>query len=416
MPTSRIVALLLLSVAMAAAIAAVAGGRTRIETSPVVAARGVSSDATSDNGQRKLVRTEHGTLYLALSAAVDEVEQAQVMFSIDGGRSWKPDIVLGQPGVWSDLATLATGDGGRIDAAWVDYSGVGTVWYASKQNEEWSEFAKISPGETYAGFPAMVIRDGVADVLWYAAPPDETRQHGSAYEIFHSELTSDGWSTPELLSEGSEDALNPSLAIGPDSNLHGAWFQVEQGTYRAQHAIFDGESWDTPEVVSIREATATGVAIDVDSSGVTHMVWEQAVDDALGIAYSRLEDGTWTEPTLLSDDQSQDPVLGFDGEGRVGVLWSEDGQIMARLFDGDWSRAQVLGAGVNPSLLGGEELLAAWTRHTAAGSEVVVTPITTAEVSDNPLLLWIVAVAGALVGLGLMLRGRSVGDAGDGEH
>lgn len=416
MSVTRIVALLLLSIAMAASIVAVAARGTEIEISPVVAARNVSPDATSDNGQRKLARADHGILYLAVSGPVDEVEQAQILFSIDGGRSWKPDVILGQAGVWSDLATIAAGDGGRIDAAWVDYSGVGHVWYASKQNEEWSDFVKISPGETYAGFPAMVIREGAANVLWYAAPPADDREHGSAYEILHSELSSGEWTTPELLSPDSEDALNPSLAIGPDSMLHGAWFQAEQGTYAAQHAVFDGESWDLPTLVSGRDGTATGVAVDVDGSGVTHLVWEQAVGESVGVAYARIEDESWSEPMLLSDTRAQDPVLAFDGEDHIGVLWSEDGEIMARYFDGSWSAAQRLGPGVNPSLLGGEEILAAWTRDTGAGPEVVVTPLTTREASGSRLVLWVVAVVGALGGLALMLLGRSGRvDAGDGE-
>lgn len=408
MSITRLVALMLLSVAMAAAVVAVARDQTTIETSPVVAARDVSADATSDNGQRKLARADHGILYLAVAGPVDEVEQAQVLFSIDGGRSWKPDVVLAQPGVWSDLPTLAAGADGRIDAAWVDYSGVGHVWYASKQNEEWSDFTKISPGDTYAGFPALVIRDGNASVLWYAAPPDETREHGSAYEIFHSELGSDGWTTPQLLSEGSEDALNPSLAIGPDSSLHGAWFQVDQGTYGAQHAVFGGDAWSDPDLISSREGTATGVAIEVDPSGVTHMVWEQTVDESVGVAYARLDGDVWSEPLMLTDELAQDPVLAFDGEGRVGVLWSEDGRITARMFDGGWSASEELGSGVSPSVLSGDQILAAWTRGTSAGSEVVVTPVTRGEPSKTPLLLWLVAVVAGVAGLTLMWRsGRS---------
>ena len=401
---------------MATAVVALTSRSTAIETSPVVAARGVSPDATSDNGQRKLARTGHGTLYLAVSGPVGDVEQAQVLFSIDGGQSWKPDVVLGQEGVWSDLATIAAGDGGRIDAAWVDYSGVGHVWYASKQNEEWSDFVKISPGETYAGFPAMVIREGAASVLWYAAPPADDREHGSAYEIFHSELSSGEWSIPELLSSDSEDALNPSLAIAPDSTLHGAWFQDQQGTYAAQHAVFDGQTWEVPSAISLREGTATGVAVEVDGSGVSHMVWEQAVDESVGVAYARFEDGAWSEPMLLSDARAQDPVLAFDSADNIAVVWSEDAEVMVRIFDGTWSAIQGLGPGVNPSLLSGDEIVAAWTRDTGAGPEVVVTPLTISHPSGNKLALWVVAVVTGLGGLALMFLGRSGSVySGDGE-
>ncbi len=367
--------LLVIGITLAAlAVNALHGG---IEASPLVAVRGVSPDATSDNGQRKLARAEDGELYLAYSSPVNGVEQAHVSFSLDDGRSWKPETVLAQPGVWSDLATIAAGPNGRLDAAWVDYTSVGQVWYASLQNGVWSKYEKISPGDTYAGFPAMVIVDGAANVLWYAAKPDPTTEHGSAYEIIHT-IQKDGiWSTPELLSTDSEDALNPALAVGPDGDLEAAWFQIFQGVYGAQVARYDGNSWTPPILISTPASTATGVSIAVDTAGSVHLVWEQTGGDSEGVGYSRFQAGLWSEPIMISEALSQDPVVATDSQNRVAVLWGEDGKIRARLWDGGWSDAVTLGPGTNPSSLSGDRILVTWTRQTEAGYELVTSYLET---------------------------------------
>ncbi len=418
MTRRRLAALGLMSLAVVTAVVGLSRGSTSVEASPTVAVRGVSPDATTDNGQHKLVRASDGVLYLAFSGPVDGVEQAQVFFSLDGGQTWKPDVVLAQPGVWSDLPTLAAGEEGRVDAAWVDYVGVGHVWHASRVDGQWSEFEKISPGDTYAGFPAMVLRNGSPSLLWYAAPPDTSRDHGSAYEIFHSELIGRAWTDPVLLSSGSEDALNPALAMDANAHLHGAWFQIVQGTYGAQHAQFDGSVWEVPELVSPRDGTATGVTIEVSPDGTPHMVWEQTLGDDVGIAYSRFEGGAWTDPTMLSEAHSLDPVLTFDASGALFVLWSQQDRIVVRTHDGGWTQAEEIGDGTNPAVVGGTEVIAGWTRDSSAGPEIMVTPLTLNSVSSGSAGYWLVTGLFVAIGLLLMFGNREVsgsGGPGDGE-
>jgi hypothetical protein len=349
------------------------GGPSPIEGAPIVATRGVSPDATSDNGQRKLARTADGTLYLAYTGPQGGVEQAHVSFSLDQGQSWKPELTLGQPGIWSDLPTLAAGDNGRLDAAWVDYTSVGHVWHATMTSGAWSEPAKISPGPDYAGFPSMVITDGRAEVVWYAAPPDETREHGSAYEIHHTTGASGGWSQPVVLSSGSDDALNPSIALSPTGSLEAAWFQIVSGTYGAQHATFSDGEWTLPDLISARSQTATGVSLETGPESTIHLVWEQTDGLSVGVAYARYDGAEWASPEPLSESLSQDPVVAVDGQARVYVLWSENGQIKGRLWDGGWSVPSDLGPGTNPSLLSGDRVIAAWTRPAADSFEVVAT-------------------------------------------
>lgn len=391
----------------------------RLGAEPIVAVRGVSPDATNDNGQRKLARTSDGTLFVAVSAPIDGVEQAQVHFSLDGGANWKPDLVLGQDSVWSDLAALAAGPDGRLDAAWVDYTTVGHVWHASRIDGSWSTQEKVSPGEDYAGFPAMAITSEGAHLLWYAVVPGADTSHGSSYDIEYVNDSSRGWSDPELLSTGSDDALNPSLAKGPDESLSAAWFQVVNDTYGAHFASRVAGEWTSQVTVSPLAQQATGVSIEVDGEGTTHMVWEQMEGDQLRVGYSRHDGSSWSEPVLLSDGFSSDPVVAVNDDDEVVVLWSEEKVIKGKHWTGSWSGVSEVGSGTNPSSLSGQPAMAAWTRETDAGYEVV----TTALFMETPLVSpWLMASIGlVLAGIGLVLHLRTrirsgAGHTRNGEH
>lgn len=373
MRTTQRIGVALLAVGVVLAFGALTTSASSVESNPTVAVRGVSPDATSDNGQQKLARATDGTLYLAYAAPVDGVEQAHIAFSVDEGQTWKPEITLGQPGIWSDLPAIATGPGGRLDATWVDYVSVGHVWHATKQDGSWSEPAKISPGPDYAGFPAIVVTDDTAHVVWYAAQPSSTTEHGSEYEIEHTFNEDGTWSTPDLLSASSDDALNPSLTGTADGNLEASWYQIQNDVYRAEVATFADGAWTTPSLVSVPEGAATGVSIVADTSGRSHLVWEQSFDDGTGVAYASRIDGEWSTATRLSTGVSSDPVVAVDADGRTVVIWSQEGQIAARIGDGGWSDPTTLGQGTNPTVLSGDRVLAAWTRQSEAGDELVTT-------------------------------------------
>ncbi|HZD23510.1 MAG TPA: sialidase family protein [Acidimicrobiia bacterium] len=381
----------------------------RLVANPIVAVRGVAPDATNDNGQSKLARATDGTLYLAYSAPVDGVEQAHISFSLDDGQTWKPEITLGQPGIWSDLPSIATGPDGRLDVAWVDYVSVGHVWYASKQDGVWSEQVKISPGPDYAGFPAVVVSDDTAHLVWYAAKPSEETEHGSLYQIVHTSNTDGSWSPTEILSTSSDDALNPALTHTADGNLQAAWFQIQGDVYGAQVATFSGGDWTTPDLVSVPGVRATGVAITADANGVTHMVWEQSSQNSTGVAYARQVDGVWGPVEELSTGDSADPVVAVDDAGRTYVVWSQGGQITARVRDGDWSDPVTLGDGTNPTLLSGETVLAAWSRPSDAGNELVTSQVAVSETTQAPrIALGTIAVTLIVGGLVLGWQWRQL--------
>jgi hypothetical protein len=336
----------------------------------------VSAGATTGNGQRKLVTGPDGTMYIVYVAPRDGTEAAVVSLSDDGGSTWKEEAVLSRPGIPAGLGSLAFDEAGTLHATWVDYETVGHVWYANRIGTTWSDGVKISPGLTYAGFPVVAVGNDAVHVLWYAAQPDDTYRHGSLYEIRDTSQTENGWSNPVLVSQGSDDALNPSAVEDSQGNIHSAWYQIDGEIYQINTALWDGQRWTEPNTVSATPANAKQVSINIGPDDTLYLTWGQLTDGVNSIAFARQVAGSLAESELLSPGPAEDPVVATDSESNVFVAWTSDNEIILRRWDGaQWGSLETIGVGSSPTLASGNPVTVAWTRPTETGFEIVVTDV-----------------------------------------
>jgi hypothetical protein len=408
--TSLFLALLLLVGAPA--------GAAELESTPIRVASG-SSEATNDNGQRKFLQTEEGTLELIYGQLENEVDQIFVTSSDDEGSTWTDSIRLSRQEIPARLGSLAEDPDGRLHAAWVDYETVGHVWYAVREDGVWSDAAKISPGPFYAGFPVIAAEADRIHLLWYAAVPDDNYDAGSRYEVIHLLNSEGAWGRPTVVSVGGLDALNPTVAQDRAGVVHTAWYERTVGRYQAHYAFFDKEEWKTPAVISPDTSNALGVAMDISPDGTVHLVWEQFAADGPEVHYSSLADDTWSEPRILASSPAIDPVIASDDNGRLFAAWSDRSAIYtSELQDGSWVAPTNLGPGTNPTLASGEQVRIAWTRPDGAGHEVVTASLLSGLPDDGgglPGLVWISAVlVGGAVVIGMFFLRRRPHDATDG--
>lgn len=374
---------------------------------PVVVARG-SAEATNDNGQKKLVQTEEGTLELIFVQRDGQIDQIMVASSSDDGGSWSDPILLSRPGVSARLGSLAEGPDGRLHAAWVDYETVGHVWHAAREAGVWSHPAKISPGSTYAGFPVIAAEADRVHLLWYSSVPDESYDVGSRYEIVHIVNEAGVWGGPTVVSVGGLDALNPTVAQDRAGVVHTAWYERDIGRYQAHYAFLnEAGRWQGPTILSTDASDALGVAMDVDPGGGVHLVWEQFGPGGADVLYSSLGSGSWSLPVILADAPAVDPVIASDDDGHLFAAWSNRQEVfVSELADGEWTSASNLGAGTHPTLASGERVLIAWTRPAAVGHEVVVAGLLSAGPDDG------ISLPDGLVGASAMLFALALGAMG----
>jgi hypothetical protein len=362
-----------------------------------------SEVATVGNAQAKWA-SAGGWTYLALVVPRSGVDTVVVYRSRDGLR-WALDGTLGRPSVRSALPGLGAGEDGTVHAAWVDYAGPGHVWYARRGPEGWSVGRKLSPGEAYAGFPAVAAGPDAVHVLWYGVRPSHLTPHGAVYEILHTTQARTGWTAPQVISPGVPDALNPSAAwLG--TSLHAAWYQSDGRTYRVRHAMWSSGRWSAPQTVSSEGAQAMAVSLAASPSGL-NAVWQQYEGATSRVVYRRrLPGGRWSEPVVLGE--GTDPVVGAT-ESTAVVVWVSGGRVRLRISSrGSWSGLQDVGEGMHPTVSSSEPFWVAFTRPSTGGYEVVVRPV--AERAEKPgiAVWWLLALPAAYALARVLRRPRPI--------
>lgn len=315
-----------------------------LSTSPAgaqtVVATGVSEDATEAASEAKIARDPGGTVHLTFAKPAGGFDQIHVASSTDNGRTWRVRQVTSLR-VQSRYPTLAAGPDSRLHLAWTTYEPIGHIYYSRFDGNRWSIPVKISPGNTYAGVPAIAVDPrGDPHVVWYGIrdqAPQVTTRHGSIYEILYTGLVRGRWSSPIVISPGIPDSINPSLAADGSGVLHSAWYQFDIQAYQVQYARRLRE-WETPRQVSSGKADAFGVALAVRKDGAAYVVWERRGAPDIRIYFAERRD-QWSGQQAVSPEERAafNPSVAVDDRGRVYVVWESDGQLYLRRRDRGWS-------------------------------------------------------------------------------
>ncbi|HXF81588.1 MAG TPA: sialidase family protein [bacterium] len=334
-----------------------------------VVADNVSAEATETASQPKIARDGRGGLHLALVVPVRGVDQVFVASSDDNGRSWRLTQVTTRSAP-SRYPTLAAGRDGRLHLAWTTYEPIGHVYYAQRAADNWSAPRKISPGDAYAGVPAIAVDAwGMPHLVWYGirnqAPPVLTR-HGSIYEILYSGQEGSRWTTPIVISPGIPDSINPALAADAAGDVHSAWYQFDIQAYQARYVRRRGGRWGAPEQVSAGNRDAVAVALAVHPDGRAYLVWERR--GAVPEVYfaERLDRWSGQRAISPSGQPAAHPAVAVDTQDRVHVVWESDGRIQLRRRDRHWQGVETLdaeGTNTHPIVAAtGETIDMMWTQ------------------------------------------------------
>ncbi len=297
-----------------------------------------SSVATAYNTQRKLVRSEDGTLYAAIAVNASGQPEVRVLSTRDG-VSWASLPHPSLTGNWSDRASLAIDSLGRLHLVWTEpVGGNRQVFYSRYQDGAWTPMARLSNSTGYAGYPAIAVdAQDAAHVVWYGFD-------GTVYQIYYRRLGPAAWTPEEPLTHESVDATNPSIALGPGGDVYVAWFrQNRNATYdEVAYLHVVGGAVQETEPVSTPGVDSTDPTIAVAPDGAVHVAWSARVGNV-----DRIEDtsrapgaSAWSPVEEVSPGTvgGQDPSLALDGLGRLHVVWaSTSGGIYAQALNGTWS-------------------------------------------------------------------------------
>ena len=325
---ARVVALLavmLLSFPLAAAAQAVVADR-------------VSEEATEGNSQPKMGRDASGAVHLTYVKPAGGFDQIFVASTSDGGATWR-STQLTRRAVHSRYPSLAIEPDGILHAAWTTYEPTGHVYYARFSAGRWSAPVKISPGNAYAGVPAIAVapnRD--VHLVWYGIrdqAPQVLTRHGSIYEILYSRLSGGRWTAAEIISPGVPDSINPALAVDTSGALHSAWYQFDIRAYQVQYARRRAK-WELPHQITTGTADAFSVALALGPGDRVYVVWERRAQSGIQIFFAEGPD-RWSTPTAISGTApAYTPTVAVDVRGRVYVAWESEGRLQLRRRTDRW--------------------------------------------------------------------------------
>ncbi len=391
----------------------------------VTVAIGVPEAATEANSQPKMARDRSGAIYLTFVKPVGGTDQVFLASSSNDGATWRVQPVTTGP-TPSRFPALAIGPDNAVYLAWTQYDGgIGKVYYARFDGQRWTPPQKISPGDAYAGIPALVVDPkGQVDVVWYGirnqAPTVQTR-HGSLYEILYTTLAGGRWSEPILISPGIPDSINPALALDSRGRLHSAWYQFDLRSYQVRHSELD-RTWTQPEQIS-RGEDASSVAMAVGRDDAIYLVWERHESAGTRIFFAT-RDQRWSEQQALSTagKAADDPSIAVDARGRVYVAWASEGQIhlTRRNRTGQWLGVDLVtaeGRNDHPILASsGDNVDLLWTQQVGEERRVVFATLagrTGPPQSAGPPPLWGVLIL-ALIVIMALWQWRRIQAAGRG--
>ncbi|MHA2309158.1 MAG: hypothetical protein ACXABJ_07765 [Candidatus Heimdallarchaeaceae archaeon] len=214
-------------------------------------------------------------------------------------------------------------------------------------SNSWTATYLISTGSDDISTSPCVGSDlnGNAHIIW------EDRQSnyvgsGSDIDVFHriwNATTQSLGSIGIIATESTSSALQPSLDIDLEGNIHLAWMDgSDYGGAGSNYDIFykywnaSDLSWSLAEVVSTESPDAiasNSPSITVDSLGNLHVVWQEihnyggsGADMDIFYNFRNVTDTSWNVTEVVSTesiDWSQRTKLAADPFGNVHIIWED---------------------------------------------------------------------------------------------
>ncbi len=210
---------------------------TCLLSAPVRIARDVAGTASGLNNQRMIVRDSAGNLYVAYEAIIGTDSEIYIARSTDNGATWNS--------AWANL-TSSLSNHHRMPTMAIDaFDTLHIIWRGNTTGSD----ANL----LYTRYP----NPSITTICTYSAYPG---------------------------------AFCPSLAVGPNNNLHAAWSGCPS-SWLVRYSMFNRAtaSWGPHEDVGPR-TPSRWPSIDIDQSGRPHVVYRNNYSSNYHIAH-RMKDG-----------------------------------------------------------------------------------------------------------------------------
>ncbi len=256
----------------------------------------------------------HGFIHMAFVHAFGG--RYQVYYTTFRDPLWAiPYEISRTPGL-SQHPHLLAAPNGLIYVVWEDDTpGFSSIYHAYNPEGHWIN----APVPGARGWRPVLTHDhtGAIHLLWEGAMP--TRQGD---DIYHSQLTRDGWTLPENISDSPDrDSAAPAAAPAQNGMVHVVWQERLGPRSVIGYAFGQYASWRKPLALS-EPGTHQMPYIVTSPHGYVHALWTEG-SAILHRSRGPVEDAVWhsTEEVV----RHEEPIVSFqvrsDKEGRVHLVW-----------------------------------------------------------------------------------------------
>jgi hypothetical protein len=235
---------------------------------------------------------------------------------------------LSASGQFAGQPQVATATDGRAIVVWERYSGFRSVIQERQiyyYNTPAGTTYTLSDGQQNAVEPQVVVdAGGNATVVW-------DRYSGSEQIVQARRIDATGLPAIETrnLSAPGGDAIEPSIAIGPDGTATVVWtrFDGADQVIQAQQISDEGAPVGAVGDVSAPGRSAVAPDVTVGPDGAAILVWQRVVGSHLIVQERRFgSDGSLGPDTANLSNLTRDsyePRVAAAGDGTASVLWDE---------------------------------------------------------------------------------------------
>ncbi|MSP12145.1 MAG: hypothetical protein EXR62_04210 [Chloroflexi bacterium] len=247
------------------------------------------------------------------------------------GGFTSPDPVASTPAD-SRRPTLTTTADGTPHVAWEES---GQILHAFRGQSGWSTPVVVTLGSN----PALASAGSTVYLVWADI-------FGDNLEIFISQWStaSGAWSLSRNVSNTSGNSTTPTIAVSQDGKLFVAWADNTSGvttTYVAQ-SDDGGVTWPNSGPIPGGDGLSPAIAIGQD--GLVHVVWQSLdnTSNTFDIWHSQQQAALWSAAENISASPGIDsikPWIAIAPDNRVHTVWEEDSATSSIAYSGGSSLA-----------------------------------------------------------------------------
>ena len=169
---------------------------------------------------------------------------------------------------------------------------------------------------------------------------------GTDRDIFYKRWESDTktWTNTEVVSESTDEALTPAIAIDSQDNLHVAWEEFTIGIMYKKWTA-STQSWSSiTNIATESTGISNNPSIGIDNSDNIHVVWSDNTDLSSGGEFDvfyKIWNETkqaWSTTQVVSTESTTDsfyPKVAVDTIGNVHVVWDDATDYLSSGVDRD---------------------------------------------------------------------------------